>query len=48
MIVHVRSYRVRESAELDAEMREWFVRAVNRIAEIDKAVHTWHGKGSDA
>jgi hypothetical protein len=48
MIVHVRSYRVRESAEMDAETRGWFERAVDRIAEIDRAVHTWHGTGFDA
>jgi hypothetical protein len=48
LIVHVRSYRVREGAEMDTETRAWFGRAVDRIAEIDRAVHTWHGKGFDA
>jgi hypothetical protein len=38
---------VRESAEMDAETRGWFERAVGRIVEIDRAVQTWHGSGFD-
>ena len=47
LIVHVRSYQLRESATMEGETRAWFERAVDRIAEIDRAVYTWHGQGFD-
>jgi hypothetical protein len=44
LTVRVRSYRTRDTAEMDAETCGWFERAVDRIDKIDRAVLAWHGQ----
>ena len=44
LTVRVRSYRIRDTAEMDAETCAWFDRAVDRIDKIDKTVFIWHGQ----
>jgi hypothetical protein len=44
LTVRVRSYRIRDTAEMDAETCAWFERAVDRIDKIDKTVFIWHGQ----
>jgi hypothetical protein len=44
LTVRVRSYRTRDTAEMDAEIYKWFERAVDRIDKIDRTVLTWHGR----
>ena len=43
LTVRVRSYRTRDTVEMDAETCGWFARAVDRIDKIDRTVLTWHG-----
>ena len=44
LTVRVRSYRTRDTAEMDTGTCGWFERAVGRIDEIDRAILTWHGQ----
>jgi hypothetical protein len=44
LIVRARSYRTRDTAEMDTETNGWFERAVERIDKIDQAILTWHGQ----
>jgi hypothetical protein len=42
--MRLRSYQARDTAEMDAETCAWFEQAVDRIAQIDQTVLTWHGQ----
>jgi hypothetical protein len=44
LTMRLRSYQARDAAEMDAETLEWFEQAVDRIAQIDQTVLTWHGQ----
>jgi hypothetical protein len=44
LTMRLRSYRARESAEMDAETHGWFERVVDRIVQIDRTVLAWHGQ----
>jgi hypothetical protein len=42
LTVRVRSYRPRDTVEMDAETHGWFERAVDRTEKMDQTVLTWH------